>query len=422
MLSSVTTLMPVAPERVDPAGETPTLMGRRPPDSHKKQGESEEVEGFFVAALALASAPAELRGNPIASLPDSNADSEAVINAVTGSGQESSASLHTLFPRMTPASPDAGVETARPTDSLTQTDSWQLPDSASQSDSLLAKDNFASLDATVPSPDGPVSQAPQMNIVSPASMDRNTGESIDGPVPSADNVKADFSVSETDESSADGQASRPAKAVIEVPVTQQQGGTDSQNQFDARPRTYHEDSGNALTEVSSATTPTITKSISPEMGSSTPAETKAHDAAASVLSQLTKAVTLSAGMNAGREDARIELELDPPELGRVWIRLSSLGSAVSAHVRASNEAAVTLIESQITALLESLQSAGMSIDNVQVDQQADFFGFDKHPSADSDGGPGREPPPHGNKIAADQQQLPAKSSLSVVNGMVDILV
>ena len=73
-----------------------------------------------------------------------------------------------------------------------------------------------------------------------------------------------------------------------------------------------------------------------------------------------------------------------------------------------------------TQLTESLESAGMSIDDLHVDYQADSSGFDKRESADRDWDEQLASSPRSNAVAASQHQLPANTSPK--NGMVDILV
>ncbi|MEX2285644.1 MAG: flagellar hook-length control protein FliK [Planctomycetaceae bacterium] len=63
-----------------------------------------------------------------------------------------------------------------------------------------------------------------------------------------------------------------------------------------------------------------------------------------------------------------ELKLDPPELGSVWVRLTSSQHGVDAHFVVADEASRRLIESQLPSLRESLQDAGISLHQFDVSQ------------------------------------------------------
>jgi flagellar hook-length control protein FliK len=64
--------------------------------------------------------------------------------------------------------------------------------------------------------------------------------------------------------------------------------------------------------------------------------------------------------------ARIEIELDPPELGRILVELSDTRQGVTAHVTASRAATASLIDQQLDTVRQALQNAGVHVSQLQV--------------------------------------------------------
>lgn len=73
----------------------------------------------------------------------------------------------------------------------------------------------------------------------------------------------------------------------------------------------------------------------------------------------------------GQTPARIEIQLDPPELGRMSVELTESEHGVVARITANQEATAALVDSQLTALKQSLQDAGVSVSGFHVSYQFD---------------------------------------------------
>ncbi len=64
------------------------------------------------------------------------------------------------------------------------------------------------------------------------------------------------------------------------------------------------------------------------------------------------------------------IRLDPPDLGRVQIRLISTGDTLSAHVTVANDAVRRMMESQLPELRQRLEQAGVNATQIDVSTQA----------------------------------------------------
>ena len=68
----------------------------------------------------------------------------------------------------------------------------------------------------------------------------------------------------------------------------------------------------------------------------------------------------------GQTPARIEIELDPPELGRMSVELTESEGGVTARISANREATAALVDSQLSALKQTLHDAGVSVSEFHV--------------------------------------------------------
>lgn len=67
-------------------------------------------------------------------------------------------------------------------------------------------------------------------------------------------------------------------------------------------------------------------------------------------------------------NARLEVQLNPPELGRVVVRLEKARGKVGARLVVSNETARIAIERELPAIQQSLEEAGVNLDEFDVTQ------------------------------------------------------
>jgi flagellar hook-length control protein FliK len=119
--------------------------------------------------------------------------------------------------------------------------------------------------------------------------------------------------------------------------------------------------------------------------------------------------------------ARIEIELDPPELGRILVELSDTRHGVTAHVTASRAATAALIDQQLDTVRQALQNAGVHVSQLQVsyDSQRPPQGSFRR-RTDTFAPDGRR---SGRVRAAGSQQHTAlASAASPPNGRVDLRV
>lgn len=65
-------------------------------------------------------------------------------------------------------------------------------------------------------------------------------------------------------------------------------------------------------------------------------------------------------------ETEFRMRLDPPELGRVHVRLTTDGDAVRGHVLVADEAVRQVIESQLPELRQRLEAAGLSVGRFDV--------------------------------------------------------
>lgn len=107
-----------------------------------------------------------------------------------------------------------------------------------------------------------------------------------------------------------------------------------------------------------------------------------------ITDQISKHI-ISANQSISKGTARLEVSLDPPELGRITIELSEVDEQLTAKLIVSDNAVVETVRRSIPAMLDSLVEAGMSVDDFQLDtaasdqhrsdQEADPLGLNETP-------------------------------------------
>lgn len=97
---------------------------------------------------------------------------------------------------------------------------------------------------------------------------------------------------------------------------------------------------------------------------------KSNDNVQSFVSVETKTIISqiveSFGLNHGIDETSIQMQLNPENLGKLFINVTAKEGAVSASIVATNEVVKEAIETQIIALKENLNQAGVKVDAVEV--------------------------------------------------------
>ena len=79
------------------------------------------------------------------------------------------------------------------------------------------------------------------------------------------------------------------------------------------------------------------------------------------------AAALAAREAAGNSrDVRVELQLNPPDLGRVWIELTDTQDGLQARIVCSRESSFQLLKGDLAALRSSLEGAGVNVSEFHV--------------------------------------------------------
>ena len=75
-------------------------------------------------------------------------------------------------------------------------------------------------------------------------------------------------------------------------------------------------------------------------------------------------------IHASEKLTSMEIELNPASLGSVNLHVSSKGGVISAQLYAQDEAVRAALESQVTALKESLEAQGMKVDAIEITEHS----------------------------------------------------
>lgn len=71
-------------------------------------------------------------------------------------------------------------------------------------------------------------------------------------------------------------------------------------------------------------------------------------------------------LNVSQDTTSIEMQLNPENLGRVYVHLSAKEGTVNAQLTATNEVVKEALEAQIVTLKENLNQAGVKVDAVEI--------------------------------------------------------
>jgi flagellar hook-length control protein FliK len=101
----------------------------------------------------------------------------------------------------------------------------------------------------------------------------------------------------------------------------------------------------------------------------------------SIPSQLKEHI-VAAHQHHDADGTRLEVTLDPPELGRVVIELASVEEQLTARLTAAEPATLHAIRTGLPALLDALADAGLNFDNFQLGNFADQHAGSQQPHQD----------------------------------------
>ena len=71
-------------------------------------------------------------------------------------------------------------------------------------------------------------------------------------------------------------------------------------------------------------------------------------------------------VNLSQESSSMEMQLNPENLGRIYLQVSAREGTVHATIAAQNEAVKVALEAQVAELRESLNQSGVKVDAVEV--------------------------------------------------------
>jgi len=139
-------------------------------------------------------------------------------------------------------------------------------------------------------------------------------------------------------------------------------------------------------------------------------------AGSSVAEHLGESIAASYARTPNGESSRFELQLNPPELGRVVVRLEKSEGKVTAKLLVTNEAARVSVERELPALQQSLEEAGVSLDEFELTQRDGRHGDERaeerrrsafYWAQEGDAGDSPATSPQVHKTTADQVDLKA---------------
>ena len=83
-----------------------------------------------------------------------------------------------------------------------------------------------------------------------------------------------------------------------------------------------------------------------------------HDIAAQIIEQVK--------IHIRPENTRMEIQLNPEQLGRVELEISSKNGELSAKMNVQNDQVKEAVESQMQVLRETLEAQGLKVENIEV--------------------------------------------------------
>lgn len=89
--------------------------------------------------------------------------------------------------------------------------------------------------------------------------------------------------------------------------------------------------------------------------------------------EIIKQIVEYSKVTIGNQATTMEMQLNPENLGKIYMEITSRDGAVSAHITAQNEAVKEALESQLIELRQNLNQAGVKVEAVEVTVESHEF-------------------------------------------------
>ena len=124
-----------------------------------------------------------------------------------------------------------------------------------------------------------------------------------------------------------------------------------------------------------------------------------------------------------RTTTRLEVELDPPDLGSIRVELSETSEGIRARIQASRESTVILVDYQMATLRQTLVDAGVDINELQVSHES--VGQEAESNRREEGWRDAKERTSGHQVEPDvdsETPQPPPRRRDVIRGLVDLQV
>lgn len=93
-----------------------------------------------------------------------------------------------------------------------------------------------------------------------------------------------------------------------------------------------------------------------------------------IAEQLSDSIVTRSQLVTGNGDIHFQMELNPPELGKIWVHLTKSDGGLAAKIIVSQEAARIAIENQLPTLQQALDNAGLTLNEFSLSHDSDGYG------------------------------------------------
>lgn len=91
------------------------------------------------------------------------------------------------------------------------------------------------------------------------------------------------------------------------------------------------------------------------------------------VAEIMKQIVEYSKVTIGNQETTMELQLNPENLGKIYMEITSKDGVVSAHITAQNEVVKEALESQLIELRQNLNQAGVKVEAVEVTVESHEF-------------------------------------------------
>lgn len=142
-------------------------------------------------------------------------------------------------------------------------------------------------------------------------------------------------------------------AVFEETVQSSENGTEGDEQNQPESGQSKDQAGLFLQKLVSVAKESVTESIQNVQGGF-----ELYDIASQIIEQVK--------IHIRPENTRMELQLNPEQLGRVELEITSKNGELSARMNVQNDQVKEAVESQMQVLCETLEAQGLKVENIEV--------------------------------------------------------